>query len=55
MQLLLKILMSIGMKLLTSDAILDMLLFVLEKGAEASKVKWDDELVVIVKKHLEEK
>lgn len=54
MALLAKILMGLGMKLLTSDAILDLLLFALEKGAAQSKVKWDDELVEIVKKHLEE-
>lgn len=46
--------MSIGMKLLASDAITELLIFGLEKGAKASKVTWDDELVEIVKKHVEE-
>jgi hypothetical protein len=50
-----KILIHLGMKLLTSDAILELLLFTVEKGAKSSKVVWDDELVEIIKKHLKAK
>ncbi len=54
MSFILKSLLSIGTKLLTEALLEELLMFSLEKLSKMSKTKVDDQLVNIIKKHLEE-
>jgi len=53
MSVVLKMLMSLGAKLLTEALLEELLMFSLKKLAKSSKTKIDDELVKIVEKHLD--
>ncbi len=53
MSILMKLAGSIAMKLLTSDALQDLFIWSAEKLAANTKSSVDDELVDIIKKHLE--
>ena len=53
MALLLQLLATLGMKLLTAAALEDFLVFVAQKVADHTESKADDELVTLIKKHLE--
>jgi hypothetical protein len=47
-----KLATSIALKLLTSEALQDLLIWTVEKLAASTKTNVDDELVVMIKKHL---
>lgn len=49
---LLKVIASLVMKLVTAQAIEDLVLFLLKKLAASTESKADDELLIIVEKHL---
>jgi hypothetical protein len=48
-----KVLLSIAVKLVAEDALEDLLIFGLAKLAGSTKTAVDDELLALVKKHLE--
>lgn len=50
-----KVLMSLGMRLLSEKLLEELLIWLLEKLAASSKTKVDDELLEMVKKALAEK
>jgi len=50
---LLRVLMSIAVKLVAEKALEDLLIFLLVKLSESTKTQVDDELLAIVRKHLE--
>ena len=54
MSFVLKTLVSIGTKLLTEALLEELIIFTLEKLSKSTKSKADDELVSIIKKHLED-
>lgn len=47
-----KLISSVALKLLTSEALQDLLIWSVEKLASSTKTHVDDELVAMIKKHL---
>lgn len=55
MSILLKTLLSLGIKLLTEKYLEELIIWILTKLAKSTKTKVDDELVEITKKHLKKR
>lgn len=49
-----KVVLSMGMKLVAEEALEDLIIWAMEKLAASTKTKVDDELAAIVKKHLKD-
>lgn len=52
MSAILKVLVTLGTKLLAEAALTELFIFMAQKLAESTKTKADDQLVEIIKKHL---
>ena len=50
-----KVLLSIGMRLLSEEMLENLLLWALEKLSQSTKTKVDDEIFAMIKKALEDK